>query len=107
MQWLILVVAGIFETVWAICLKYSEGFTKLVPSIFTVAGMIISFYLLSLSLRHLPLGTAYAIWTGIGTVGTLIFGIIVFRESISIPQIICVCLIAIGIIGLKLLAPAE
>jgi len=107
MQWLILVVAGLFETVWAICLKYSEGFTKLVPSIFTVIGMVLSFYLLSLSLKNLPLGTAYAIWTGIGTVGTLIFGIIVFHESISIPQILCVGLIVIGIIGLKLLAPQN
>jgi len=105
MQWLILLVAGLFETFWAICLKYSQGFTKLVPSVFTIIGMIVSFYLLSLSLKQLPLGTAYAIWTGIGTVGTLIFGIIVFHESISIPQILCVCLIVIGIIGLKILSP--
>lgn len=107
MQWLILVVAGLFETVWAICLKYSEGFTKLVPSVFTVIGMILSFYLLSLALKTLPLGTAYAIWTGIGTIGTLIFGIILFREPVSIPQILCVSLIVIGIIGLKLLSPQK
>lgn len=105
MHWLILIVAGLFETFWAICLKYSQGFTKLYPSILTVVGMTISFYLLSLSLKELPLGTAYAIWTGIGTVGTLIFGIIVFRESISIPQILCVCLIVAGIVGLKILSP--
>lgn len=105
MHWLTLVVAGLFETFWAICLKYSQGFTKLVPSIFTIVGMIVSFYLLSLSLKQLPIGTAYAVWTGIGTIGTLIVGIIVFHESISIPQILCVCLIAMGIIGLKILSP--
>lgn len=105
MQWLILIVAGLFETVWAICLKYSEGFTKLVPSVLTVIGMILSFYLLSVSLKTLPLGTAYAIWTGIGTIGTLIFGIILFHEPVSLPQILCVSLIVIGIIGLKLLSP--
>lgn len=105
MQWLILVVAGLFETVWAICLKYSEGFTKFVPSVFTIMGMIVSFYLLSLSLKQLPLGTAYAIWTGVGTIGTLIFGIIIFNELISILQILCVCLIIIGITGLKILSP--
>ncbi len=103
MQWIILILAGLFETFWAICLKYSQGFTKPIPSILTVVGMIVSFYLLSLSLKELPLGTAYAIWTGIGTVGTLIFGVIVFREAISLPQILCVGLIVLGIIGLKLL----
>lgn len=105
MQWLVLVAAGLFETFWAICLKYSQGFSKLYPSVFTIMGMVISFYLLSVSLKQLPLGTAYAIWTGIGTVGTLIFGIMIFHESISIPQILCVCLIVIGIIGLKILSP--
>lgn len=105
MHWLFLAVAGIFETGWAVSLKCSQGFTKLIPSILTVAGMIASFYFLSLSLKHLPLGTAYAVWTGIGTVGTLILGIILFRESISIPQVLCVSLIVAGIIGLKLLAP--
>jgi quaternary ammonium compound-resistance protein SugE len=105
MHWLFLVVAGIFETCWAVSLKYSHGFTKLIPSVITVAGMIASFYFLSLSLKHLPLGTAYAVWTGIGTVGTLILGIVLFRESISIPQIFCVSLIIVGIIGLKLLSP--
>ncbi|MBP1757080.1 MAG: sugE [Firmicutes bacterium] len=103
MQWIILILAGLFETFWAICLKYSQGFTKPIPSVLTIVGMIVSFYLLSLSLKELPLGTAYAIWTGIGTVGTLIFGVIVFHEAISIPQILCVGLIVLGIIGLKLL----
>jgi Membrane transporters of cations and cationic drugs len=105
MQWLIILVAGLFETVWAVCLKYSEGFTKFVPSVLTIVGMIASFYLLSLSLKQLPLGTAYAIWTGIGTIGTLIFGIIVFQEEISLSRILCVCLIVAGIVGLKILSP--
>ncbi len=105
MHWLFLVIAGIFEMGWAVSLKYSQGFTKPVPSVITLVGMIASFYFLSLSLKHLPLGTAYAIWTGIGTVGTLILGIVLFHESISIPQFLCVSLIIAGIIGLKLLSP--
>lgn len=105
MHWVLLAVAGILETCWAVSLKFSHGFTKPIPSIITVVGMAASFYFLSLSLKHLPLGTAYAVWTGIGTVGTLILGIILFRESISIPQILCVGLIVAGIIGLKLLSP--
>lgn len=105
MHWLFLLIAGIFETGWAVSLKFSHGFTKPIPSIITVAGMIASFYFLSLSLKHLPLGTAYAVWTGIGTIGTLILGFVLFRESITIPQILCVGLIAAGIIGLKLLSP--
>lgn len=105
MHWILLAVAGAFETCWAVSLKYSHGFTKPIPSIITIVGMVASFYFLSLSLKHLPLGTAYAVWTGIGTVGTLILGIILFHESISVPQIFCVILIIIGIIGLKLLSP--
>lgn len=105
MHWLLLAIAGIFETCWAVSLKYSQGFTKPVPSVITVAGMIASFYFLSLSLKNLPLGTAYAVWTGIGTAGTLILGIVLFHEQISIPQIFCVVLIIAGIIGLKLLSP--
>lgn len=105
MHWLFLIIAGVFETCWAVSLKLSNGFTKLVPSILTVAGMVVSFYFLSLSLKSLPLGTAYAIWTGIGTTGTVILGILLFRETISVLQIICVSLIITGIIGLKLLSP--
>ena len=84
MQWLFLVIAGFFEMGWAIGLKYSEGFTKLVPSLFTISGMVASFFFLSLALKNLPLGTAYAIWTGIGTVGTVLLGIILFKEPLSI-----------------------
>lgn len=104
MKWLILVIAGLFEVWWAIGLKFSQGFTKLVPSIFTVIGMIASFYFLSLALKNLPLGTAYAIWTGIGTIGTVILGIILFNEPIDIVRLICIGFILIGIVGLKLVS---
>lgn len=104
MQWLFLVLAGLFEVGWALGLKYSEGFTKFMPSAFTVLGMIASFYFLSLSLKNLPLGTAYAIWTGIGTVGTVILGIILFKEPISITRLICIGFIVVGIVGLKLVS---
>ncbi|WP_291636194.1 multidrug efflux SMR transporter [Clostridium sp.] len=103
MEWFYLVVAGIFEIEWAIELKYSQGFTKILPSLLTVIGMIASFYFLSLSLKSLPLGTAYAVWTGIGTVGTVVLGVILFKEPINIMRVICVVLIVSGIIGLKLI----
>ncbi|RBQ30360.1 quaternary ammonium compound-resistance protein SugE [Arcobacter sp. FW59] len=102
MSWIILFLAGIFEVVWAIGLKYSEGFTKLTPSIITLVTMIISFYLLSLALKSLPLGTAYAVWVGIGTVGTVIAGIMLFGESMTLIRVISILFILIGIIGLKL-----
>lgn len=105
MQWLLLIVAGFLETGWAIGLKYSQGFTKLVPSVFTILGMIASFYCLSLALKSLPLGTAYAIWTGIGTVGTVILGIVLFKEPIDTMRLVCVGFIIIGIVGLKLVSP--
>ena len=100
-----LLIAGLFETGWAVSLKYSQGFTRLIPSIVTVAGMVASFAFLSVALRRLPLGTAYAVWTGIGTVGTFIMGVVLFRDSVSLPQAGCIALILIGIIGLKLMAP--
>ncbi len=102
MQWLYLILAGIFEVGWALSLKYSQGFSKLYPSILTIAGMAASFYFLSLSLKNLPLGTAYAIWTGIGTVGTVVLGIILFQESLSAGRLVCIGLIVTGILGLKL-----
>lgn len=105
MQWLLLIVAGFLETGWAIGLKYSQGFTKLVPSVFTILGMIASFYCLSLVLKSLPLGTAYAIWTGIGTVGTVILGVVLFKEPIDTMRLVCVGFIIIGIVGLKLVSP--
>jgi len=105
MKWVYLVIAGIFEVGWAIGLKYSQGFTKTMPSILTLIGMVASFYFLSLSIKNLPIGTAYAIWTGIGTVGTVILGIILFKEPFDTIRMICIVLIVSGIIGLKLTSP--
>jgi quaternary ammonium compound-resistance protein SugE len=105
MRWLMLFIAGLFEMGWAIGLKYSHGFTKLVPSVFTVVGMIASFYFLSVSLKSLPLGTAYAIWTGIGTVGTVTLGIVLFKEPIDMIRLICIGFIVVGIVGLKVVSP--
>ncbi len=104
MHWIFLFVAGLFEISWAIGLKFSHGFTQIIPSILTVAGMIASFYFLALALRNLPLGTAYAIWTGIGTIGTVILGIIIFKEPVSAVRLFCISLIVCGITGLKLLS---
>lgn len=101
MSWGILFLAGIFEIFWAIGLKYSDGFTKLIPSIFTLIAMIISFYLLSLALKTLPIGTAYAVWVGIGTIGTVIAGIILFEETINFIRLLSILFILLGIIGLK------
>ena len=105
MAWVYLFVAGIFETAWAIGLKYSAGFTRVGPSIFTIVTMAISLYLLALALRTLPVGTGYAVWTGIGTVGAAILGIVLFNESREIARIVCILLIVAGIIGLKLASP--
>lgn len=105
MAWIILVLAGLLEIGWAIGLKYSAGFTRLVPSVLTAISMAGSVVLLGLALRTLPLGTAYAIWTGIGTVGTAIFGIMVLGEPASAARIACIALIVSGILGLKLLSP--
>lgn len=103
MSWGILVLAGIFEIFWAIGLKYTDGFTKLIPSLFTIVAMLVSFWLLSLSLKTLPLGTAYAVWVGIGTIGTVIAGIMLFGDSINIIRIISIAFIILGIIGLKII----
>ena len=104
MHWLMLLLAGIFEVGWTLAMKYSEGFTKLVPSIITIVGYILSAIFLAIALKKLPLGTAYAMWTGFGIVGTSVLGIFLFNEKLSLPQVICVLLIVIGIVGLKLLA---
>ena len=104
MHWLILFAAGLFEVVWAVSLKFTEGFTKLLPSIITVAGTICSFVLLSLAVKKLPLSVSYAVWTGIGTVGTVLVGIFYFHESISLAHVICLIMIILGIIGLRFLS---
>ena len=103
MNWMYLIIAGFFEIFWAVGLKFSQGFSKILPSVLTVTGMLASFYFLSLALKKLPLSIAYAIWTGIGTVGTVLFGVIYFDESISTAKIICVGMIICGIIGLRIL----
>lgn len=105
MNWIILIAAGLLEVVWAVGLKYTEGFTRLVPSVVTLAAMTGSVVLLGLALRQLPLGTAYAVWTGIGTVGTAIVGMIVLGEPAGALRLGCIALIVIGIAGLKLLTP--
>ncbi|CDG83493.1 quaternary ammonium compound efflux SMR transporter SugE [Janthinobacterium agaricidamnosum] len=105
MSWIILVLAGLLEIGWAIGLKYSAGFTRLVPSVLTAVSMLGSVILLGLALRTLPLGTAYAIWTGIGTIGTAIFGIMVLGEPASAARLACIALITAGILGLKLVSP--
>ena len=102
MEWIYLVIAGVLEVIWAISLKYTDGFSKLWPSVFTVCGMIASFYFLAQALKTIPVGTAYAIWTGIGAAGTAILGIILFSEPASLSRLCCIGLIVAGIIGLKL-----
>ena len=104
MAWVYLAVAGLFECGWAIGLKYTDGFSKLIPSLLTIASMIISFWLLSKAIKTIPVGTAYAVWTGIGAVGVAIMGIFLFGESREIPRIICLLLIVSGIVGLKLVS---
>lgn len=102
MNWIYLVIAGLLEIGWAIGLKYTEGWTRLYPSILTGAAMVASFYFLSLAVKSLPIGTAYAVWTGIGTVGAAFLGMIIFGESRDVSKIICILLIVAGIVGLKL-----
>ncbi|RAY81555.1 quaternary ammonium compound-resistance protein SugE [Enterobacter cloacae] len=102
MSWIILFIAGLLEVVWAIGLKYTHGFTRLTPSFITVTAMIVSIVLLSWAMRSLPVGTAYAVWTGIGAVGAAITGILLLGESASLARIASLALIVAGIIGLKL-----
>lgn len=104
MQWIYLLIAGLFEVTWAVGLKLSQGFTNLTISILTILGMIASFYFLAIALKNIPLGTAYAIWTGIGTVGTVIFGSLLFKDSLNTMQVVCIVMIISGITGLKLLS---
>ncbi len=102
MNWIYLLIAGLFEVAWAIGLKYTEGWTRLIPSLITAVLMIASFYFLSLAIRNLPIGTAYAIWTGIGTVGAAVLGVLIFNEPVTLARVGCIALIIGGIVGLKL-----
>ncbi len=104
MKWLMLTLAGILEVTWALAMKYSNGFTRVIPTIITFIGYIASAIFLALAIKKLPLGTAYAMWTGFGIIGTSILGIFLFNEKLTFPQIICVMLIVIGITGLKMLS---
>lgn len=106
MNWLILVVAGLFEVGWAIGLKYTEGFTRLWPSVGTVLAMVISVVLLGIAMKTLPVGTAYAVWVGIGAVGTAILGIVLLGDAANAGRIVSLALIVAGVVGLKLATPA-
>lgn len=107
MPWLILFIAGLFEVVWAIGLKFSAGFTKPVPSTVVVVAMAASIYLLALALRTIPVGTGYAVWTGIGAIGVALIGMIWLGESRDLLRILCILLIVTGVIGLKFVSPAS
>lgn len=104
MPWILLFIAGLFETGWAIGLKYTDGFTRPLPTALTALSMVVSVVLLGLALKHLPVGTGYAVWTGIGTVGTALLGIWLFSEPATAARLACIGLIVAGIIGLKLAA---
>ena len=107
MAWFYLLLAGLFECGWAVGLKYSEGFSRLIPSCLTVVAMGISIWLLALAMKSIPIGTAYAVWTGIGAVGVAILGMVLFNESRDIAKLFCLFLIIAGIVGLKLLSSAQ
>ena|SRR5690606_13972833 len=102
MSWIILCLAGLFEVAWAVGLKYTDGFSRPLPTALTVGAMLVSVGLLGLAMKDLPLGTAYAVWTGIGAVGTVIAGIFLFGESVALLRLGSVALIVVGLIGLKL-----
>lgn len=105
MDWVLLFVAGLFEIGWAIGLKYTEGFTRLWPSVWTAVSMVISVVLLALALKTIPVGTGYAVWTGVGAAGTAILGIFLFAEPATAARLGCIALIVAGIVGLKLVSP--
>ncbi|WP_078381613.1 DMT family transporter [Sutcliffiella halmapala] len=107
MQWIYIFIAGLFEIVWVLGLRFSNGFTVLVPSLITIATLSISFYLFSKSLKFIPIGTAYAIFTGFGAAGTALVGIFIFQESASMSKLFFIGLMLAGIVGLKLTTPAE
>ena len=106
-SWILLLVAGLLEVVWAIGLKYTDGFSKLAPSVITITAMIASVWLLALALKGIPVGTGYAVWTGIGAVGTAIFGIVLFNEAATVARLACIGLIVAGIFGLKLVSSSS
>ncbi|ASQ91203.1 QacE family quaternary ammonium compound efflux SMR transporter [Prosthecochloris sp. GSB1] len=104
MSWIYLIVAGLFECMWAVGLKYSDGFSRFVPTLLTISAMLVSFVMLSLAMKTIPVGTAYAVWTGIGAVGVVVAGMVLFDESRDLLRIGCVLMIVSGIVGLKVLS---
>lgn len=106
MAWFLLLIAGVLEVGWAIGLKYTEGFTRLWPSVFTLASMVVSVVLLGIAMKSLPVGTSYAIWVGVGAVGTALLGIVLFGEAANLGRLLSLGLIVAGIVGLKLATPA-
>ena len=107
MAWIYLTLAGLFEVAWAVGLKYAEGFTRFWPTVWVFGTMAVSIWLLSVATRTLPLGTAYAVWTGIGACGAAILGMVLFAEPFTLARCFCLALIVSGILGLKLLTPAQ
>jgi quaternary ammonium compound-resistance protein SugE len=107
MAWIVLFVAGLCEIGWAVGLKYTEGFTRFWPTLFTGVSLLVSMGLLGLAVKSLPLGTAYAVWTGIGVVGTAVLGILLFKEPATAARLLCLGLIVTGILGLRLLSPGD
>lgn len=107
MAWLVLFVAGLCEVGWAVGLKYSAGFTRIGPSVFTAVSLVASMALLAWAMKSLPLGTAYTVWTGIGAVGAITLGVLLFKEPVTAPRMICLGLIVAGIVGLRLFGGAE
>ena len=105
MAWALVILAGIIETGWALGLKSSHGFTRPLPSLLPLIGMIASFWLLAKAMQTLPVGTAYAVWTGIGTIGTVLLGIVLFQDAVNAPRLLCLGLILAGIVGLKIFTP--
>lgn len=106
MPWLLLLLAGFFEILWVLGLKYSQGFSRPLPTLITVVAMLLSIVLLGIAVKSLPVGTAYAVWTGIGVVGTALLGILLFGDSVSVTRLACLVVITLGIVGLKML-PAS
>lgn len=105
LPWILLLIAGLLEVVWATGMKYTAGFTRLWPTIGTVAAMIASFLLLARAMRSLPLGVSYSVWVGIGAVGSVLTGVFILHEKLTVPQIVCLLLIGIGVVGLKVTTP--
>lgn len=107
MAWVYLLIAAAFEVQWAITMKYTEGFSRLWPSVICIAGMAVSIYFLALSQKTLPVGTSYAVWTGLGAVGTATLGIFLFNEPRDVARVLCIGLIVCGVLGLKLVTPTP